>query len=211
MVIAMDNSMSMGLTDGGASRFDNARKAAEQVVDALPGGSEAALLVYSDVDRPVIAEPASDLNLVRRMIREAALTDRGSNVHPALREALDIFKRHAVDGGEVFLITDAQATGWKEMAAMRNEVTLAGARVEIVVPGPGEQPNLGVSDLELGSPMAPVGAAVRFSVGGDQLRQGRGAQRDGRLEHRWRRAERPGRDRIDPCRARAGASRSLEN
>jgi len=164
VVIAVDNSYSMGLTDGGASRFDNGRKAAEQIVDSLPLGSRAALLLFSNVARPVIAEPATDLNLVQKMIREAALTDRGSNVHPALRAALDILKRHAEEQGQIYLITDGQATGWREMAAMRNEVTQAGADVEIVVPGPGEQPNLGVSDVTLGSAMAPVGAAARFSI-----------------------------------------------
>jgi hypothetical protein len=62
------------------------------------------------------------------------------------------------------MITDGQATGWKELAAMRSEVTEAGAHVGIVIPGPGEQPNLGVSDIELGSAMVPVGGAARFSI-----------------------------------------------
>lgn len=144
--------------------LENARKAAGQIVDALPPGSAAALLSFSDVARPVIAEPATDLNLVRKLIGEVGLTDRSSNVHPALIEALDILKRHAAGQGEVYLITDAQATGWKELGAMRNEVAKSGARVVIVVPGPGEQPNLGVSDIELGSAMAPAGAAARFSI-----------------------------------------------
>ena len=34
----------------------------------------------------------------------------------------------------------------------------------LYLPGPGEQPNLGVSDLALGSPMMSVGVAARFSV-----------------------------------------------
>jgi hypothetical protein len=164
VVLALDNSASMGLTDGGASRLDNGRKAAEQIVDALPPGSAAALILFSDVARPVIAEPATDLNLVRKLIAQAALTDRGSNVHPALLDALDILKRHAGGHGEVYLITDAQATGWKELAAMRGEVTASGAHVVIVVPGPGEQPNLGISDIELGSAMVAAGSASRFSI-----------------------------------------------
>jgi len=164
VVIALDNSYSMGLTDGGSSRFDNGRTAAEQIVDALPLGSSVALLLFSDVARPVIAEPATDLNLVRKMIWESTLTDRGSNVHPALRQALDILKRHNADRGQIFLITDAQANAWKELAAMRKEVTDAGAHVGIVVPGPGEQPNLGVSAMSLGSAMVPVGGAARFSI-----------------------------------------------
>jgi hypothetical protein len=163
VVIALDNSYSMGLTDGGASRFDNGRKAAEEIVDALPAGSQVAVLLFSDVERPLIAEPATDLNLVRKMIGDAVLSDRGSNVHPALREALEILKRHG-GGGQIFIITDGQATGWKEMAAMRSEVTTAQANVGIVIPGPGEQPNLGISALALASPMVPVGVAARFSI-----------------------------------------------
>lgn len=164
VVIALDNSYSMGLTDGGASRFDNARKAAGQIVDGLPVGSAVALLEFSDVARTVIAEPATDLNLVRKMIGDAALTDRASNVHPALSEALGILKSHAGDRGEVYLITDAQANGWKEMAAMRSEAAAANANIGIVVTGPAEQPNLGVSALGLGSAMVPVGGAARFSA-----------------------------------------------
>ena len=164
VVIALDNSYSMGLTDGGASRFENGKKAAEQIVNALPGGSSVAFLLFSDVARPVIVEPATDLNLVRRMIGQSALTDRGSNVHPALEEALDIVKRHASDRGGVYLITDGQAAGWKEMGAMRSEVFDAKASVGIIVPGPGDQPNLGISDLQLASAMAPVGTAARFTI-----------------------------------------------
>ncbi|MGA3171710.1 MAG: BatA domain-containing protein [Chthoniobacteraceae bacterium] len=162
VVIALDNSCGMGLTDGGASRFDNGRKAATRIVDSLPPGSRAAFLLFSDVSRPVIAEPVPDLNLVRRMIAEARLTDRASNVHPVIREALDILKRHAPPGGgQLFLITDGQITGWSDLSAIRNEVSDSGAHLVIVEPGPGDQPNLGISDLQLASPLA---VASRFSI-----------------------------------------------
>ncbi len=163
-VIALDNSYSMGLTDGGASRFDNGKKAAGQIIDSLPAGSRVAVLFFSNVMRPAIPEPATDLNLVRRTIGEAQLTDRGTDVHPALREAMDILKRHAAGGGDIFLITDGQATGWRDLAAMRDEVTNAGAHVVIVEPGPGGQPNLGVSSLAPSSPMVAVGAGARFTA-----------------------------------------------
>jgi hypothetical protein len=83
-----------------------------------------------------------------------------------LRNALDILKRHPSENAAIFLITDGQATGWKELAAMRAEVmqAKAAAQVDIVIPGPGEQPNLGISDLALGSAMLPAGGAARFSI-----------------------------------------------
>jgi hypothetical protein len=164
VVIALDNSYSMGLTDGGTSRIDNARKAATAIVDALPAGSSVALLFFSNVSRPAIAEPAADLTLVKRMIAGAELTDRSTDVEPALDAALAILKRHAAERGEVYLVTDGQATAWREMGAMQNAVTNAAVPVTIVEVGPGEQPNLGVSDLKLASGLAPVGSAVRFSI-----------------------------------------------
>jgi hypothetical protein len=164
IVIALDNSRGMGLSDGGSSRLDNGRKAAAQIIDALPAGSSAALLEFSDVARPVIAEPAADLNLVRRLIGQVQLTDRASNVHPALRLALDILQRHGAGRGEIYLITGAQATGWKELPAMRNDAGKSGAQIHVVVPEPGEQPHIGISDLVLGSAMLPAGEAVRYSI-----------------------------------------------
>jgi hypothetical protein len=164
VVIALDNSIGMGLSDGGSSRFDNGRKAARQIIDNLPPGSSAAFLLFSDVARPVIAEPAADLNLVRKMIAEAPLTDRGSNIHPALDAALDILQRRNSDQGTIYLITGGQATGWKELASMRSDLAKTGAQVTVVIPGPGEQPNLGLSDLALGSPLVADGVAARFSI-----------------------------------------------
>ena len=55
--IAIDNSYSMGQSDSSASRFDQARVAAEQVIDSLPAGSSVAVLLFSDVVRASIAEP----------------------------------------------------------------------------------------------------------------------------------------------------------
>src|SRR5437867_3310801 len=50
-VIAIDNSASMSATDGVSSRFEKAKKAAEQLIDALPAGSSAAVLFCSDTVR----------------------------------------------------------------------------------------------------------------------------------------------------------------
>jgi hypothetical protein len=164
VVVAIDNSRAMGMTDGGASRLDNARRAADEIVGALPAGSAVAVVAYSDVARPVIGEPAADLNLVRKMIGQIALTDRAANARPALLVGLDILKRHAAGGGDIYLITDAQAAGWKELAAMRSEVGKSEARVTILIPGPSEQPHVGVSDLGLGSALVQAGAASRYTI-----------------------------------------------
>ena len=81
---------------------------------------------------------------------------------------------------------------------MRNEVAKSGARVVIVVPGPGEQPNLGVSDIDDGQRDGPGGRRGAIQHRGDELRQGRRAQCDGGIEHRRRGAKRSGGDQRHP-------------
>src|SRR5438067_3493911 len=44
-VIVLDNSYSMGQTDGVSTRFQKAQKAAEQALDAMPTGSAAAVFL----------------------------------------------------------------------------------------------------------------------------------------------------------------------
>src|SRR6185295_13646026 len=62
-VIVLDNSYSMGMSDGTATRFDNAKKAAEAGLDSMPAGSATALLYASDIVQVVIPEPTFDFNL----------------------------------------------------------------------------------------------------------------------------------------------------
>jgi hypothetical protein len=88
-VIIVDNSGSMGLTDGVATRFEKAKKAAEEALDAMPAGSATAVYLASDIVNKVIPEPTFDLNLARKALRDAPLTDRSTDLFPALQAALD--------------------------------------------------------------------------------------------------------------------------
>src|SRR4051812_18376895 len=74
-VILLDNSYSMGAVDGANTRFEQAKTAADQAIGSLPAGSSVAVYYASDVAEGVIPEPTFDLNLARKSIREAKLSD----------------------------------------------------------------------------------------------------------------------------------------
>lgn len=163
-VIVLDNSRSMGESDGGTARFDLAKQAAVLAVDSMPKGSTVAVLLFSDIVRAPIPEPTFDLDLARKVIRDAALSDRTTDVKQAAARAFDILKRHAVASQHVYLVTDAQANGWTqfdEILKMLHNETIAST--VIIVGGGGEQ-NLCVSNLRLASSMANVGEAAQFDV-----------------------------------------------
>ena len=165
-VILLDNSYSMGMSDGVMTRFEKARRAAGQVIDAMPSGSATALFLVSDIVNEAIPEPTLDLSLARKMIREATLTDRATDLFPALSRAIDTLKDLLGARKEIYLITDGQATGWRQLREIQKllEKSRAEVRTQIILVGDQEEHNLGVSELRLAGGLSPVNQPLRFEV-----------------------------------------------
>ncbi|CAN5393720.1 BatA domain-containing protein [soil metagenome] len=165
-VILIDNSYSMSATDGVSSRFDIAKKSAGQVIDSLPGGSSVAVWLSSDIARPIIPEPAIDLNLARSGIRDAILSDRRSDVLPALKQAVELLRRRAGTAKELYVITDGQLGGFNRLEEVRRLLDDAkqDLRCRFILVGGDEDRNLCVSDLQQASGLAPVDRPLRFEV-----------------------------------------------
>ncbi len=110
-VVVLDNSLSMGCLDGNDTRFSVAKVKAKAVIDQLPKGSGAALVLMSDVAQAEVSEPSHDLGFVAGAIDKAALSDGGTSLAVALAKAWDILKH--VDGArEIYIFTDMQANAW---------------------------------------------------------------------------------------------------
>jgi hypothetical protein len=163
-VIALDNSYSMGQNDGGPTRLDQARQAAEQIVDGLPSGSSVAVLLFSDLVNAVVPEPTYDLNLARKVIRGAKLSSRPTNVQPVLTQAVETLTRRGGAGASIYLITDGQASGWAALGEIRKTLASPAITSRLILVGGPEEHNLAVSDLRLASAIAAVGTAAQFEV-----------------------------------------------
>jgi hypothetical protein len=165
-VIILDNSQSMGMSDGTATRFDKAKKAAEQALDSMPVGSATAVLFASDIVHGAIPEPTFDFNLARKILREAPLTDRPTDVFPALDKALDTLKGRLALRKEVYLITDGQAAGWRQLTEIQRTLERARSEIKthIILVNEHEEKNLGVSELRLASGLSPIKQPLRFEA-----------------------------------------------
>ncbi|HWB60685.1 MAG TPA: BatA and WFA domain-containing protein, partial [Chthoniobacteraceae bacterium] len=163
-IIVLDNSYSMGESDGGQSRFDLAKAAALQAIDSLPKGSTVAILLFSDVVHAPIPEPTFDLDLARKVVRDAELSDRTTDVQQALKQAFDTLQRHAVATQRIYLITDGQENGWGQFDDILKMLHNETVSTSIILVGSGNVENLGVSNLLLASPMADVGEAAQFDI-----------------------------------------------
>ena len=165
-VIILDNSYSMSGTDGVKSRFDQAKMAADQVLNTMPNGSSVSLILASDLANPIIPEPTHDLVKVRRAIGEARLSSRGSNLYPAVKMALDTLKGRSAARKEIYLFTDGQLVAWNQLAEI--EKLLAAEKKEVgsnvVFVGGHEEENVAVSQLRMASGIAAVDRELRFEA-----------------------------------------------
>jgi len=166
-VIIIDDSYSMGLTNGITTSFQRAQTAAEQVLAAFPSGSSAALFFAADNVQPVIAQPTYDFSLLRQTIRQAKPTDRATDLSTALQLAVTTLQRHeGTESKEIYLITDGQANGWpsieqmeKQLADLQKQVA-----VHLVLVGDAAESNLGITDLRMDNGLTPVGQPLRCTV-----------------------------------------------
>lgn len=165
-VLVLDNSASMGMSDGAVTRFELAKKAAEQALDTMPGGSAVAVFLASDIANAAIPEPTFDINLVRKTIREAPLTDRATDLMPAIQRALDTLKQRIAIRKEIYVVTDGQLVGWRQLTEI--QVALDNARREVrphlVFVSEHEERNLAVTELRNASGLSPVTQPIRFEV-----------------------------------------------
>ncbi len=156
----------MSGTDGVSSRFDNAKKAAAQVIESLPSGSAVSVLLASDVVDAVIPEPTYDLNLARKTIEDATLTDRSTNLLPTFHAAFDILKKKASGHKELYLITDHTRGGWAQLPDIRKALddTHDDVDTRLILVSPDVKQNLGVSDLKTAGDLAAVDRPQRFET-----------------------------------------------
>ena len=165
-VIILDNSQSMGMSDGTSTRFEKAKQAAEGALDSMPAGSATAVLLASDVVQGVIPEPTFDLNLARKALREAPLTDRSTDLLPALQKALATLKERLALRREIYLVTDGQATGWRQLAEIQRalEQSRSEIKTHIILVNEHEEKNIAITELRQASGLSPVNQPLRFEA-----------------------------------------------
>ena len=164
--ILLDNSGSMSTSDGAEIRFEKARKAAEQVLDSLPAGSRAAVWLVSDTVRDVIPVPTQDLAMARKTIREAKRSDQATDLPHAIRQAIDVAQRQDSAQKQLYVVTDAQATGWKGTGATRTLLEPVRKEIitRIILVGESDERNLAVTGIRLASALATVNQPLRFEA-----------------------------------------------
>jgi len=147
VVIVVDNSLSMQLSEGGVSLFDQAKAEAAVLLSSLESGSSAAVVFAGAEPRAVLPALSRNLSALHTGLTEAQATEHKAD--PA--RAIALAGRMLESSGDVFVFSDFQESNWRGASLSAP----AGVRVNLrpIVERAGE--NLGVTKLTL-SPAEPI-------------------------------------------------------
>ncbi len=154
VVIVLDNSLSMGHKTGNETRFEAAKRAALAIVDHLPKGAGAALVLMSDVAVDEIPEPSHDAAFIRSAITDAVLSDGGTDVAGGIAKAWGILRNAPALAKEVYVVSDMQSNAWPASGdagwtTLANELTAAKPAVRLYLANvsDGADGNLSIASL----------------------------------------------------------------
>lgn len=109
-IILLDNSFSMSLRDERGTRFNQAKRAALDVVDLLEDNDEAYLVPMTDLKSGKDMEPTHNREVLRKLTSDMPLNYRRADLDDAIRVAASLLDRSENINKEVYIITDAQRT-----------------------------------------------------------------------------------------------------
>lgn len=165
-VIVLDNSYSMSASDGIEPRFAVAKRAARDLMRSLPAGSSVGVVLGSDNVYELIAEPTPDLTYAADAIESAALSDRATNLFPAVQSAAEILQRRSESRKEIYVITDGQASGFRQASSIADLLRLRrdDLRVSIIIIGDEAPDNMAIERVAVDGGLAIVDQPIRVEV-----------------------------------------------
>ncbi len=115
-LILLDASASMGYADASVSTMDRAIARADAVLGSLQParGDHANLVSIALAPRPAFVRPTADLAALRRQLHETRATAERAEIAPAIDLAAGQLAEFRSSRRELHVISDFQATNWKD-------------------------------------------------------------------------------------------------
>ncbi len=113
VVILLDNSASMALTDDGKPRFETARHTAEQILNGLHEGDAASLILTGGAAAPEHGRIYHQLATVQQALTQARVSYERADLAAKLQQARQLLVQDKSPNREMFLISDNQRLSWE--------------------------------------------------------------------------------------------------
>lgn len=152
-VLVIDVSPSMTYPERDRTRLELAKDAALAVLTRLRRGDQASLVLLGGGKAEAPARPTSDLQDVAARIANLQPLAGRSNVSDGVRQAYELLATAGGNSGEIYVITDRQASSWADFRTFRPPATPP-ARIFAIPLGSTDTHNIGIESLELLGPPA---------------------------------------------------------
>ena len=161
VVIVLDNSYSMAYQDVDGVRFEKGKTLAIDILDTLRYGDSVALILMSDLPKPIFRQLTPDLGSVEAAINDAEVSYRATNVQPSLELAHDILAESQQLNKELYLISDFAQNGWENWERLLNR---SGARVSLIPVAQGEAHNTNIEEVRPSNQLIGVNLPFQLNV-----------------------------------------------
>ena len=161
LVIVLDNSYSMAYQDIDGIRFEKAKTLATDILNTLRHGDSAALILMSDIPKPLFRQLTPDVESVTEAINDTEVSYRTTNVQPSIELAHEILAESEQLNKEIYLISDFTQNGWKNWSRLPNR---SGARISLIPVAKGEAHNTSIKEIRPSNQLIGVNLPLQLNV-----------------------------------------------
>ena len=151
----------MAYQDINGIRFDKAKNLATDIIDTLRHGDRAALILMSNIPRPIFRQLTPDLESVTEAINDTKTSYRTTNVQPSLELAHEILAKSEQLNKEIYLISDFARNGWENWNRLPNR---SGARISLIPVAQGEAHNISIKEIRPSHQLIGVDLPFQLNV-----------------------------------------------
>lgn len=161
LVIVLDNSYSMAYQDIDGIRFEKAKILATDILNTLRHGDSAALILMSDIPKPVFRQLTPDVESVTETVKDTVVSYRTTNVQPSIELAHEILAESEQLNKEIYLISDFTQNGWQNWSRLPNR---SGARISLIPVAKGEAHNTSIKEIRPSNQLIGVNLPLQLNV-----------------------------------------------
>lgn len=121
VIIAMDNSYSMGQESGGIELFTRAKAEASHIISMLTSGDELSIMAFNDEPTLLTEKPTRNFRMAEEMLDTLSLSGGGTNIASAISLALSLSDESKLLNKELYILTDNRASGWRKLVPLREK------------------------------------------------------------------------------------------
>jgi hypothetical protein len=160
-VIVLDNSYSMDYVGIAGRRFDLAKEKAIEIINSLQSDDSASLVLMSDLADIVFRKMTTDLQQVRQAIKTAGISQRTTQVLPALQAAEALLANSGNPNKEIYLITDLGRNGWDNWRRVAPD---SGVRISVIKIGESKADNVAIEEARFTNQLIGVNIPVKLEA-----------------------------------------------